>query len=115
VVQGSTLPYVAARLGVRMRTVEPEPWNISIRLRREPAHLRRFELAPQSRAAGRRIRDLPLSERAWIVVVVREGEAVRAGGRTVLQPRDEVLVLSDEADAPVLQRLFEGRRQRPYV
>ncbi len=110
-VQGSALPFVAARLGIRMRDVEPEPWNISIRLRREPAGIRRFEVRRGSRAEGRRIRDLPLSEHNWIVVVIREGEAVRAGGSTVLEPGDEVLVLSDEGDAPALQRLFEGKRQ----
>ena len=36
VVQGTSIPFVAATLGVPIRTVEPEPWNISIRLRNEP-------------------------------------------------------------------------------
>jgi cell volume regulation protein A len=107
IVQGSSLPFVASKLGIRMRTVEPEPWNISIGLRKEPGGVWRFVLSPVSRATGVAIRDLPIGDRAWIILVVREGEAVRAGGSTVLEPGDEILVLADERDATHLRRLFE--------
>jgi cell volume regulation protein A len=109
-VQGSSLPWAAGRLGIRMRTVEPEPWDISIRLREEPGAVRRFVVARDSRATERLIRDLPLSERAWIVTVVRDGTAIRAAGSMRLAPGDEVLVLSEEPEGPLLRRLFEGRR-----
>ncbi len=108
--QGSSLPWLAARLGIRMRTVEPEPWDISIRLREEPGAVRRFVVGRDARAAGRLIRDLPMSERAWIVTVVRDGAALRAGGSMRLEPGDEVLVLSEEPVGPLLGRLFEGGR-----
>jgi potassium/hydrogen antiporter len=107
IVQGSSLPLVASKLGIRMRTVEPEPWNISIGLRKEPGGVWRFVVSRISRAAGIAIRDLPIGDRAWIILVVREGEAVRAGGSTVLEPGDEILVLADERDATHLRRLFE--------
>jgi potassium/hydrogen antiporter len=106
-VQGSTFPFVAGRLGIRMRTVEPEPWHISIGLRKEPGGVWRFVVSPVSRAAGVAIRDLPIGDRAWIILVVREGEAVRAGGSTVLEAGDEVLLLAEERDAAPLRRLFE--------
>ena len=41
-----------ARLGVPMRAIEPEPWNVSIRLRREPHDLRRFVVAAGSPCCG---------------------------------------------------------------
>jgi cell volume regulation protein A len=107
IVQGSSLPFAASKLGIRMRTVEPEPWNISIGLRKEPGGVWRFVVSPTSRAVGVAIRDLPIGERAWIILVVREGEAVRAGGSTVIEPGDEILVLAGERDAAQLRRLFE--------
>jgi potassium/hydrogen antiporter len=107
IVQGSTIPFVAAKLRIRMRRVEPEPWNISIGLRKEPGGVWRFVVARGSRAVGRLIRDLPIGERAWIILVVRSGEAVRAGGSTRLEAGDEILVLADERDAAQLRRLFE--------
>src|ERR687888_70692 len=42
VVQGASIPFAAARLGVPMRAVEPEPWDISIRLRDEPEGVLRY-------------------------------------------------------------------------
>jgi potassium/hydrogen antiporter len=107
IVQGSSLPFVASRLGVRMRTVEPEPWNISIGLRKEPGGVWRFVVARGSRAEGVLIRDLPIGERAWIILVVRRGEAVRAGGSTRLEAGDEILALAEDRDASALRRLFE--------
>jgi NhaP-type Na+/H+ and K+/H+ antiporter len=53
------------------------------------------------------IRDLPIGERAWIILVVREGEAVRAGGSTRLEAGDEILALAEERHAAPLRRLFE--------
>jgi cell volume regulation protein A len=107
IVQGSSIPYVAGKLGIRMRTVEPEPWNISIGLRKEPGGVWRFVIVEGARAEGEAIRDLPIGDRAWIILVVRAGEAVRAGGSTVLEAGDEILVLADERDAVPLRRLFE--------
>jgi cell volume regulation protein A len=114
IVQGSTIPYAAAKLRIRMRRVEQEPWNISIGLRKEPGGVWRFVLARGSRGEGRLIRDLPIGERAWIILVVRRGEAVRAGGSTRLEAGDEILVLAEERDATQLRRLFE-RRGEPSV
>jgi cell volume regulation protein A len=107
-VQGTTIPYVAARCGIPMRRIEPEPWDVSIRLRREPSGLRRFVVGPGARASGRPIRDLPLGEGTWVTLVVADGEARQARGSYVLEEGDELLVLSDEADAAGLRRLFEG-------
>jgi potassium/hydrogen antiporter len=106
IVQGSSIPWVAARLRVPMRIVEPEPWDLSIRLRDEPRDVRRFVVGPGARALGSRIRDLPLSENAWIALVIRDGAAQRPRGSFVVQPGDELLVLADANDVPLLARLF---------
>jgi potassium/hydrogen antiporter len=106
-VQGSTIPFVAHRLGVPMRIVEPEPWDVSIRLR-EPGQVQRYIVGRRSRVLGSTIRDLPLGERAWISFVVQDGVALQARGSHVFRAGDEVHVLGDPDDARVLQRLFEG-------
>jgi potassium/hydrogen antiporter len=108
-VQGSTLPLAAARLGVPMRIVELEPWDFSIRLREEPHGMRRFVIGENARAAGRSIRDLPLGERTWISLVVRDGQARQPRGSHVFQPGDEVHLLTS-GDEVALQRLFEGSK-----
>ena len=112
VVQGSSMPLVASRLGVPIRVVEQEPWALSVRLRTEPHHVRRYVVAARSRAVGGMIRDLPLGERAWISLIVRDGEPKPPRGSWVLQAGDEVLVLADSKDARALKRLFEEARPR---
>jgi potassium/hydrogen antiporter len=106
-VQGSTIPFVARRLGVPMRAVEPEPWDVSIRLR-EPGNVQHYVVGPGSRVVGSAIRDLPLGERAWISFVVQDGQARQARGSHVLRIGDDVHVIGEPEDADVLQRLFEG-------
>jgi cell volume regulation protein A len=108
IVQGSLIPFVAGRLGVPMRIVDPEPWDVSIRLR-EPGNVQRYTIGNGSRVVGSTIRDLPIGERAWISFVVRDGQAQQARGSHVLRVGDEVHVLGDPEDANVLRRLFEGR------
>jgi cell volume regulation protein A len=110
VVQGSTMPYLARRLGVPMRAVVPTPWDVSIRLRTEPRTIRRYNVTAGSRALGKPISELPLGERSWISMVIRSGEPAQPRGSTLLQPGDELLVLSEPDDEPKLVHLFEGRR-----
>jgi potassium/hydrogen antiporter len=108
IVQGSSLPFVAARLRVPMRVVEPEPWDISIRLRDEPRDLRRFVVTPGSRVVGHAIRDLPLGDETWISMVVHDGQARQARGSYRFEAGDEVLAIASARDAPALRHLFEG-------
>ena len=107
IVQGSTIPWVARRLGVPMRMVEPEPWDVSIRLR-EPEHVQRYVVGSGSRVVGSAIRDVPLGERAWISFIVQDGQARQARGSHVLRVGDEIHLLGEPEDERVLRRLFEG-------
>jgi hypothetical protein len=66
IVQGGLVPVVAARLGVPMRTVEPEPWSLGVRFRHEPQGLHRHVVAAGSPADGCRIGDLDVGEDVWI-------------------------------------------------
>jgi potassium/hydrogen antiporter len=107
-VQGSTVPWAARRLGVRMRARRPEPWRLSIDLPKEPGDLHRHRVRAGSHAAGRKIKDLPLGEYGWIVTIVRDGQVVRPGGSSELRAGDEVVVAAESKDARGVRRIFEG-------
>jgi cell volume regulation protein A len=107
IVQGSLVPYVARRAGIPMTQQPVTPWDVSVRLEREPSGLHRFHVGPGARVAGCAVSDLPLGENAWVTLVVHHGEAVQPRGSYVLRPEDEVLVLSNPEDEEALRRLFE--------
>src|SRR5262249_6942674 len=86
IVQGSLVPSVAGWRRVPRRGWDLEPWHIAVRLPRGRSGVRRSTVAPRGGGAGGRIEALPLSERAWIVMLVRDGEPMRAGGSTQLEP-----------------------------
>jgi potassium/hydrogen antiporter len=108
-VQGSLTPAAAHRLKVPMRTVEPEPWALGVRLQDEPEGVHWFTVARGAPADGRAIGELDeLPEQAWISFVVRARGLVQVGSRTELHAGDEVLVLGAEDGADQLRAVFEG-------
>ena len=109
-VQGTLVPYVANRFRVPMRARVSLPWELSIRLGEEPQPAHELVVRAGSRAEGRAIRELPLGERAWITLVVRNGAATRPSGRLELEPGDRVHLLADPAELEGLTRLFSARR-----
>jgi Trk K+ transport system NAD-binding subunit len=70
----------------------------------------RLAVAPGSIAAGRRIRDLPIGEDTWIALVVRGGRTQHPRGSLVLEPADEVVLLSDPGDETALRHVFTRKR-----
>src|SRR6266540_3358058 len=76
IVQGGLVPTLARRLGVPLRTVEPEPWSLGVRFRHEPDALHRRRVARGSPADGAMIADLPFGEDAWVSLVIRHGHLV---------------------------------------
>lgn len=92
-VQGTSIPFVAPRLGVPMRDAEPQGTA-------------RFVVTPGSHAEGRRVRNLPLGERSWIDRIERGGSALRVRGSSLLESGDAVTVITDVEDVDSLRRLF---------
>ncbi|CAN5703993.1 cation:proton antiporter [soil metagenome] len=107
-VQGATMPWVATKLGVPMRVREPEPWDLSIRMRHEPRGVQRYVIGAGAEAEHTAIRDLPIGEDAWISLVIRDGVPAQARGDYVLRSQDELLVLAEAENAPALRLMFEG-------
>ena len=97
VVQGGSLAYVAKRTRVVFRRVDDDLSEVLEFVVREDAF-----------ASGRRIGQLPLGERAWVGVLIRDGRPQTFGPDTVLEPGDRVHVYSQPEDAAALQRIFAG-------
>jgi cell volume regulation protein A len=100
ILQGGGVPALAAKLGVPMRVVEPEPWALGMRFRDEPSGLQRYVVAPASRADGASIRDLDVGENFWVSMISRHGQLVQVRGDTRLEAGDEVLALTDDDGGP---------------
>lgn len=95
-VQGSTLPLLAARLKLRMRTMEPEPWTFGVRLREQPTG--QLEIDIDHELAGRTVSELSQPPyRVWVALLTRDGSLVpltpdtqvRQGDRAILSTAPE--------------------------
>jgi cell volume regulation protein A len=107
IVQGGTVPGLARKLKIPLRTIEPEPWSLGIRFQEEPQDLRRFLITAGAAAANTPIGDLPLPEDAWISLIIRDGHPVPAHEDTILQAGDEmVIMLASGKDEASLRELF---------
>ena len=97
VVQGASVPYAARRLGIHFRRVDHDLAEVLELVVREDAFAR-----------GRPLGELPLGERAWVGVLVRDGRPHPVDDDVALQLGDRVHVYCQPEDAPALHRLFEG-------
>jgi cell volume regulation protein A len=97
VVQGASVPVVASRLRIPMRRVD-----------HDLAEVLEFVVRDDAFASGRRLADLPLGERAWIGVLIRDGRPRDVSGKVVLEPGDRVHVYCQPDDAAALERIFAG-------
>ena len=77
-----------------MRTVEPSPWSLGLRLQDEPEGTHRYTVAAGSAADGCAIEDLDaLADDFWVSLVIRGGNLIAVRRDTTLLAGDEVLVL----------------------
>jgi cell volume regulation protein A len=105
-VQGGLVPALAQRLGIPLRSIEPEPWSLGIRFSEEPEGLHRYHVAADSAADGSAVSSLPCGDNAWVSLVIRDGALLPVGGDTILQAGDDVLVLADPDESSALERYF---------
>ncbi len=77
-----------------------------LRLRNTDVEVVEAMLAPESRAIGLPLRDLPLPPDSTVAVVIRTGNAFFPNGATVLQPGDEVVAMTRSIHEAQLRHLF---------
>ncbi|WP_042411824.1 potassium/proton antiporter [Streptacidiphilus carbonis] len=98
-VQGSTVAWAAARLGVPMRTSPPTPWALGVRLPQEPEGAGLCTVEPGSPADGATLEDLVLNGNTWVSAALREGQLLPMAPDTVVRAGDDILVLSRPKDS----------------
>lgn len=97
IVQGATVPLVASKLRVPFRRVD-----------HDLSEVLEFVVRDDAFARGRRLSELPLGERAWVGVLIRDGRPHPVDGGVVLEPGDRVHVYCQPEDAATLERIFAG-------
>ncbi|UTI63390.1 cation:proton antiporter [Paraconexibacter antarcticus] len=107
VIQGGLVPTVAARLRIPMQLQPELPWELSVKLAEPPRDRVEITVEAGSSADGRRLEDLPLGNRAWVTLVVRDAHAVPPRPDLTLRAGD-VLFLLGVDDEPLLADAFAG-------
>ena len=108
-VQGSTIPFLARRLGLDMPLEAPE-----IQEKQEKdawESLVKLKVFPGSAAVGKQIAELNIPEDTWIAVLRRDGHPMRPGGSTVLQAGDRLTVQSSGQSLEMLRQLVEKKEK----
>src|SRR3712207_8107403 len=75
----------------------------------------RYVVAGGARAVGSTIRDLPLGERAWITLVIRDGAARRPSGSYVISPGDRKSTRLNSRHANIVYAVFCLKKKNTAV
>jgi cell volume regulation protein A len=102
-VQGSTLPWVARKLGLEAPAPPEAPLSLEIMsLHDVDAEIVSYPVSEASPAAGRRLRELALPEGAVVAMIARGKELVAPRGSTEVRGGDHLfIVVHREARRPV--------------
>jgi potassium/hydrogen antiporter len=105
--QGTTLPVVAARLGLAhdRRHTQQAPIDPHV-IRSLGSDAFEYVVEEGDDVAGMHVRDLKLPEGALVALIIRRGEAIPPRGRTVIEPGDHLFIIArGEVQDEVLGRL----------
>jgi len=110
-VQGTTLEWVATRLGLASpgQAVVAPPLEVDALSSLE---LVEFSVATDHAIAGAAVRELGLPRSALIAVVTRRGNTIPPRGSTIIQPADRLYVLAPRTMRADLEDVFERWRRR---
>jgi potassium/hydrogen antiporter len=109
--QGWSLPWVAARLDVKEDRAPAPPISLEITsLRDVDGDIVDYLVTPDSLVADRMIRDLALPETAVVAMIVRSHDVIPPRGSTRIIPGDHVFVVLKPAIRRVVDRWFTPRR-----
>lgn len=105
-VQGTLLPRLAKRLG-KLELEGSDAVALELTALRETGQeLLGYRVEPGSAASARAIRRLALPKDSLIVLVVRGGQVIPPRGSTILSEGDQVYVLNQVDQRPVVAELF---------
>jgi cell volume regulation protein A len=110
VLQGTTLEWLAGRLGL---SGAPAPSQPPLTVSRSGLlDLEEFRVAEDHAIAGAAVRELGLPREALVAVVVRDDDPIPPRGRTRIEPGDVLFVLVPHGKRPEVEDVFERWRRR---
>jgi potassium/hydrogen antiporter len=109
--QGTSLEWVARRLGLLVGAARREP-PLQVTRAWSSLNLVEFPVAADHAIAGAAVRDLGLPRDALVAVLVRGDEALPPRGSTTVHPGDLLFVLVPDGRGPELEDVFARWRQR---
>jgi cell volume regulation protein A len=113
-IQGWTLPYAAERLGLKLPAQPPPPVTLEISsLRHVEGDIVDYAVSNDSRAAGRRVRELALPEGVVMALIARDDQIIPPQGNTQIQPGDHVVLVLRPGTRPLVNQVF-GRVVSPH-
>lgn len=111
VLQGTTLEWVAERLGVTSPAPAAHVPPLQVTARGE-LDLLDFVVAPEHAIAGAQVRELGLPRTAIVAVVARGAKSIPPRGSTVVEPGDRLYVLAPRSLRPAVEDVFSRWRRR---
>ena len=105
--QGTTLPYIARWLHVNVPWRIKRSFPLDIEFKEDlKSELVEMDIPENSPAAGKAVVDLDLPKSAFIVLIHRTGKYFTAGGDTVLETGDHLLLMADSKET--VTRIYQS-------
>jgi potassium/hydrogen antiporter len=113
--QGSSLPWVARRLGLQQPSLPEPPVTLEISsMRHVDGDIVDYSVSAGSRAAGRRVRELALPEGVVIAMIARHEQIIPPQGRTRIEVGDHVIIVLRPDTRPLVDQVFARDRTREH-
>jgi len=107
ILQGWSLPPLARLLGVKAPPEPEPPVTLEITsLRHVEGDIVDYTVTPDSRAAGRALRDLRLPDGAVVAMIVRGQRIIPPRGSTRIEPHDHAFLVLGPGVRPLVDRVF---------
>lgn len=104
VARGTLVRFVARRLDIPMRVHDRLPWELSVRVGREPTGARGHRVA--DRADGMALGELQIGDDAGVTLLVRDGDALQPDPDVELRAVGRLLILAEPDRDPALSATF---------
>jgi cell volume regulation protein A len=111
VLQGTTLEWLARRLGLLVTAPAAEP-PLEVSRAWGSLNLAEFNVAQGHSIAGSAVRELGLPRETLVAVVVRGDDAIPPRGSTRIEAGDRLFVLVPDGKGPEVEDVFERWRRR---
>ncbi|MGE3511617.1 MAG: cation:proton antiporter, partial [Vicinamibacterales bacterium] len=108
-VQGTTIPMAAARLGLTTTAPPTNSYTFDAVIRGDEGHgLREITVRPGAPAVGRSLVSLNLPDGVLVVLIYRAGHVLVPQGGTGLEAGDRLLLLSEDEQLATARQLLTG-------